>query len=125
VNNEYFNLKQTNLLKYNFTVDKKIKCESMSNYGSENEQISDLTCMGVNILSLKPIEKLRILISPDKTISLVNKICPYCKNVGGHYHDIYEKQFRNKNGMKEKYRVTLYKCPNCENKYGPYTYKKN
>jgi len=122
--NEYSNVKQTNLLKYNFTVDKKIKCESMSNYGSENEQISDLTGMGVNTLSLKPIEKPKILISPDKTISLVNKVCPYCKNVGGHYHDVYEKQLRNENGMKEKYRVTLYKCPNCENKYGPYTYKK-
>jgi len=76
VNSEYSNVKQTNLLKYNFIVDKKIKCESMSNYGSENEQISDLTDMRHNTLFLKPIGKSKILISPDKTISLVNKVCP-------------------------------------------------
>ncbi|MCL2115047.1 MAG: hypothetical protein FWH29_02365 [Methanobrevibacter sp.] len=47
------------------------------------------------------------MISPDKTISFVTKRCPYCKHIGGHYHDVYTKQIRNKNSIKEKYKVTL------------------
>ena len=123
VNNDCSNVKQTNLLKYNFIIDKKFKCGIMGNNESEIEQISDFTDIGVNILFLKPNKVPKLLISPDKTISLVTRKCPYCNYVGGHYHDVYEKQIRNKDGIKEKYQVTLYKCPNCEKKYGPYTYK--
>ena len=123
VNNDYSNVKQTNLLEYSFTIDKKLKCEIMGNNEPEIEQVSDLTNERDYILPLKPIEEPKILISPNKTISLVTKRCPHCKHIGGHYHDVYTKQIRNKNSIKEKYKVTLYKCPNCEKKYGPYTYK--
>jgi len=58
VNNDCSNVKQTNLLKYNFIIDKKFKCGIMGNNESEIEQISDFTDIGVNILFLNLIKYL-------------------------------------------------------------------
>jgi len=124
VKNVYSEYEQSNLLKYNFSIDKKLKGEIMNDNSSTIYQISDLKDSGVDVLSYKPLKKPKIIISPNKCISLVSRQCPYCEYVGGYFHDYYPKQIRNKNGMKEKYRVELCKCPNCDKTYGPYTYKR-
>jgi hypothetical protein len=124
VNESHFNDKQTNLLNYGFYDDKYFKEGIMNSNETKNKYVDDSHDINVNTLSFKPVEKPSILISPDNIISLVVRKCPYCRHVGGHYHDVYDKKIRNKNGIKEKYKVTLYECSNCESKYGPYTYKK-
>jgi len=123
INNKESNVNQTNLSIHGVIIDNTGECDYMGEYRSENEKNSDFIGIGNNILSLKPLDQPKLLISPDNNISLVNRICPYCKSGGGHYNDVYEKQIRNENGIKEKYQVTLYKCPKCEKKYGPFTYK--
>jgi hypothetical protein len=120
----YSEYKQSDLSEYNFPIGKKLKSEIMNDNSSTVYQNNDLNDIGVDVLSYKPLKKPKILISPDKSISLVSKQCPYCGHVGGHFHDCYPKQIRNEKGMKEKYRVELYKCPNCDKFYGPYTYKR-
>jgi len=114
---------QTNFSINGSIIDKNGECDNMGEYESENEKNSDFIDIGNNILSLKPLDQPKILISPDNNISLVHRICPYCNSGGGHYNDVYDKQIRNKEGIKEKYQVTLYKCTKCEKKYGPFTYK--
>jgi DNA-directed RNA polymerase subunit RPC12/RpoP len=120
----YSHDKQTSLLKYNIFIDKNLESKIMDDNNYIIEQIRDLRNVGVNMLSYKPLKESDILISPDKTISLVSRKCPYCGHVGGHYHDFYGKQMRNKRGMKEKYRVILYRCLNCSRTYSAFTYKK-
>jgi hypothetical protein len=65
-------------------------------------QDNDLRGIDVDVLSYKPLNKSKIVISPNNTISLVSRQCPYCGHVGGYFHDYYPKQIRNENGMKEK-----------------------
>ena len=105
----YSDYKQCSLLKFGFCIGKKFKSDIMNHDNRSTEQISELRDSGVETLSYKPLKKPKTLISPDKTISLVFRVCPYCGHVGSDIHDVYPKQIRNKDGMKEEYHVKLYK----------------
>ena len=50
---------------------RNFKSDIMNRDNSSTEQISELRDSGVGTLSYKPLEKLKIFISPDKSIFLV------------------------------------------------------